>query len=1163
MAKGAINTVIDQQSVQAQFDWIEKQLNDLKNTLQGIKPISLGFDNSGNLKNLIDNQKQLASSYKDITGIQQQIVSSSQKLAASYTDEAKQLTANKLALQEQNSALKDSVKLDQAKEGSINQLRIQLKAAQKDYDALSQAERDSAQGQDLLKKVQSLDTALKALEGSTGRFQRNVGDYKGAAATIVAALQEVENKINDLKEKQQSLQNLSTRNQIGFKTGGGQDNLNQTSAQLKTLQDEANALNQIVGDPKFLTIANAGETRSQIGFLTNSLVDLEKEGLRNTDAYKLIQSELAKTQHQLTETRAEVKALGSQSRSIDLFASSVTFLARTYETAVAATNLFGSENENAAKAIQKLVAIQSLANGVQEIAKQLTERSSAAGKAYAFVQQQIAVITDVSTSATQKFNAALKLSGIGLLITGIGILISKISDLGDSTKKTDLIIQEFNNELERTNRILNNNVKDIEFSTNLSVEKAKQRGATEKEISDIIITGYRNEAEASRNAAQEKIKNATDAAKKAFPGTPIPTFDIKTTKDAQSLLDFLENLKTKVDNFDGAKKNIKDLAASAVDASKDVLSSFQQAEDIDRKASELQAQQKTKSFQDFLQITLEQKRLEVATNKAKNDEILNNDQSSSEAKIAALKRNYDQENRLIESQRVRSKLSGNAVEVSLADNVANAAKIQAQTKLNEDIFKINEDFRKRDLAAQKNIISAQLQLDQKKYEQIANDQNKSYSDRIAALSQIFNDQKAQLLADQNFELQTSSLTAKERTALEISTNTAIEQARIEFVQKLKQLNEQSFEQRGQNDQSQIEKQKNEALKALAEQFGAGKILQQKYDQERLKIENDYNLESLQQQLNHQKNLLFNLEQQGANTIDVEKKIADTELKIQDAKNQKKIQKEKDTAKKIGEISKEVANGLQTISDLFTAISEGKKQDLDNQLQAIDDRKNKELSALDQLSLSEKEKAKREKQINDQAAAETEKINKRKQQINVQEAKFQKAAQIAKIIGDTASAIAEALPNIPLSIIVGALGAVQLATVIATPIPQYKKGVKSSPEGPAIIAEAGRELIKTPEGNITLYDKPAMTWLPKGTTVFNNNDTEMMLRMSVEGMKNTQKLSEQLLVNDNRKAIEQNEKIVVQNQKILNELKELNQKSRIIIQNKMPIETTAWYQRNIK
>lgn len=52
------------------------------------------------------------------------------------------------------------------------------------YQSLSEAQRNSAGGKEMLKQIQDLDAKMKSADGSIGLFQRNVGDYANQVAKI-------------------------------------------------------------------------------------------------------------------------------------------------------------------------------------------------------------------------------------------------------------------------------------------------------------------------------------------------------------------------------------------------------------------------------------------------------------------------------------------------------------------------------------------------------------------------------------------------------------------------------------------------------------------------------------------------------------------------------------------------------------------------------------------------------------------------------------------------------------------------------------------------------------------------------------------------------------------------------------------------------------------
>lgn len=124
----------------------------------------------------------------------------------------------------------------------------------------------------------------------------------------------------------------------------------------------------------------------------------------------------------------------------------------------------------------------------------------------------------------------------------------------------------------------------------------------------------------------------------------------------------------------------------------------------------------------------------------------------------------------------------------------------------------------------------------------------------------------------------------------------------------------------------------------------------------------------------------------------------------------------------------------------------------------------------------------------------EKLAEEKAKIQRRQAVLKKAEGLFNIAVDTASAITQALPNIPLSVAIGILGLAQAAVVIARPIPAFAKGVKSSPEGPAIVGEKGSELLIDKQGHIGLTPgKESLAYLEKGTQVVPADITSQLLR----------------------------------------------------------------------
>ena len=142
------------------------------------------FDNLQGGSSLKDIQKaeaeidNLTVSTKELEKQKKQLINLNEKLAASRSKDAKQIASKREQIRKQNLAIKQSVKIDNEKEGSLNKLRAKLADAKRQFDNLSKAERENIKvGGRLKASINSLDREVREIEESTGRFQRNVGKY--------------------------------------------------------------------------------------------------------------------------------------------------------------------------------------------------------------------------------------------------------------------------------------------------------------------------------------------------------------------------------------------------------------------------------------------------------------------------------------------------------------------------------------------------------------------------------------------------------------------------------------------------------------------------------------------------------------------------------------------------------------------------------------------------------------------------------------------------------------------------------------------------------------------------------------------------------------------------------------------------------------------------
>lgn len=133
----------------------------------------------------------------------------------------------------------------------------------------------------------------------------------------------------------------------------------------------------------------------------------------------------------------------------------------------------------------------------------------------------------------------------------------------------------------------------------------------------------------------------------------------------------------------------------------------------------------------------------------------------------------------------------------------------------------------------------------------------------------------------------------------------------------------------------------------------------------------------------------------------------------------------------------------------------------------------------------------------ESQAAQEEINKqyeeRRKEIKRKELKAQKEQAIFNAIINTAQAVTAALPNIPLSLIVGALGAAQVAFIAGQQIPAYKMGTDNHGGGLMMVNDASgsnyREMVQTPDGQSFIpQGRNVLMNAPKGTKVLTADKT---------------------------------------------------------------------------
>lgn len=145
---------------------------------------------------------------------------------------------------------------------------------------------------------------------------------------------------------------------------------------------------------------------------------------------------------QAADLNARINILASDTKALDAAMGVGTGVAAGFQAAQGAAALFGSESEEVNKAIQKVIAVQGVMNGVQQLSNVL-QQESALGQLLQ-TKRLIAWMkaTKVATVVQKAFNFVLRANPLGILITVITAVIGGLIALGSNVKAVGNFFKE-------------------------------------------------------------------------------------------------------------------------------------------------------------------------------------------------------------------------------------------------------------------------------------------------------------------------------------------------------------------------------------------------------------------------------------------------------------------------------------------------------------------------------------------------------------------------------------------------------------------------------------------------------------------------------------------------------------------------------------------------
>jgi TP901 family phage tail tape measure protein len=292
----------------------------------------------------------------------------------------------------------------------------------------------------------------------------------------------------------------------------------------------------------------------------------------------------------------------------------------------------------------------------------------------------------------------------------------------------------------------------------------------------------------------------------------------------------------------------------------------------------------------------------------------------------------------------------------------------------------------------------------------------------------------------------------------------------------------------------------EELGELEIQYNKGLINRENYEKRKLEIVSSYAIEEAKAAVSLLEDQLKIANLSETERENIEKKLFEAKMELYDAEVKARqdadnaiIDSEKRKLENISSTIEKVGEFLNEFADLGSALFERRVQELEEEQEANQAAHDAEIARIERLAeigaISTEESEARKRAAEDATARKEAELERKKAELKTKQAKFDKANSLAQaMINTAASILASAQMGYPAAIpfiaMAAAMGAIQTAIILATPLPKYAKGTDRHPGGLAVVGDGGRsETVIMPTGQKWITPAiPTLVDLPRNTIV---------------------------------------------------------------------------------
>ena len=737
----------------------------------------------------------------------------------------------------------------------------------------------------------------------------------------------------------------------------------------------------------------------QIRAIREQLAQMEMSGDTSSQAFIDMSIQAAKLQDQMGDTARQIQILSSDTKNLDAAMSVGSGVAGAFNVATSAAALLGGESEELQQAFLKVQAAMAIMNGVQQVANTLNKDSVANVVLRTAMQKLFNKAKQQETAQTIKATAA---SGADAVAKG-----AQTAATGAATTATWSL-----NAALLANPVMLIVAGIAALAAGLAVFIGRSKKAKEEQ----------RDFNGTMERTKELLKDTKDASDYA---SRLAEAEGKSWQEVAKIeengLMKQRNIAVRAYNDMVRKKNaangkISEEEQKLLDEMKEQWQQYD--EEIEKHRQDVHIREiaeQTKQNEEKLQ-----KQREYA--QRRREEIQEAERQLADVRIALMQDGSDKEIAKINldfDRKIAAVKGNSAAEISLRESL--------EKQRQKEIAKVNDELAAKDREQQNELAQLRLQNDM-------------------ALAESFGGE---------YLYETRKEVLAEQAKLEI--------ANIEQSEKNEQLRKEKIlavNEKLKADLRELEKQ--HSAQTIADDKLAAEIRVKEAEKAAISVLNNENstdeqIKAARETLaNHDKNLrdirMQEIKSQYESGLINEQQFQDAKLDIErealDAESEMIAERTAQTQELVNNIMSFVSD---MASEIFGAISDNIQQQLDD---------------LDEYYTTDAEEAKED--ANKKYISEKE-LEDKKLALKRKAAAVEKASAAFSIAISTAMAIMNGLntqPMLPLGVamaaMAGAMGATQLAMVLAKPLPKYAKGRKRGKGEYAMVGERGAELMYIPD-----------------------------------------------------------------------------------------------------